>query len=495
MKIRYVGDFRPGVIAGEGVIGAIMFPYNVAIEVPEALMEYGILESLDFEAADSEASAYTPGPAVTKRFVKVRSDTGTLEDEFGNPVEVTGTGGDGTPGSKQYRGTTAPPGGTGIVGDFYLRTTTYDYYEKTGASTWTLVGNFKGVAGTNGTNGTNGLSAPWNVSFSLTGLDDDSAANAAEVPFTRGATIASARVNVPDGSVGRDLIVAVAKNPRTSPVQAFTGTNRPTVTAQTGRKAKSTGAAAGGSALVDGDNLGVYLAQTPAALPLAGGTAYVGNQSGTATISFAIPSDATRGEVMFFLLRQQAAGATYSALTTGLYLVGLPRTNTGASTTHTVFAYRVPDTGTIPATVTCTSSSTVFAHYARTRWPDLDPRTGDSAFVVAQAPATMATAATAWTNPAIDPPRIEDPLDDSRLTAIYFGIGDASSGTRTFGTGVTSLLGTNNFAVGYKVIGQSQAQVPAVTNSGPSDKTTGFTVLVAAKPTGPVVITVELTPA
>jgi len=53
----------------------------------------------------------------------------------------------GAPGEKWFTGTGAPAGATGIVGDLYLDSNG-DYYEKTGASAWTLRGSLKGAAST-----------------------------------------------------------------------------------------------------------------------------------------------------------------------------------------------------------------------------------------------------------------------------------------------------------------------------------------------------------
>jgi hypothetical protein len=46
-----------------------------------------------------------------------------------------------------YSGSSAPPAGTGVIGDWYLNTGTGDVHEKTGASTWTLRGNIRGPSG------------------------------------------------------------------------------------------------------------------------------------------------------------------------------------------------------------------------------------------------------------------------------------------------------------------------------------------------------------
>jgi hypothetical protein len=70
------------------------------------------------------------------------------------------TGPAGTPGEKWFTGAGAPAGGTGIVGDWYIDTATYDFYEKTGASAWTLRGNFKGATGNTGLTGADGPQGP-----------------------------------------------------------------------------------------------------------------------------------------------------------------------------------------------------------------------------------------------------------------------------------------------------------------------------------------------
>src|SRR5690606_24273307 len=61
---------------------------------------------------------------------------------------TNGTNGlNGVDGSKWFNGTSNPASGTGVVGDWYVNTSTWNVYEKTGASTWTLRGNIKGAQG------------------------------------------------------------------------------------------------------------------------------------------------------------------------------------------------------------------------------------------------------------------------------------------------------------------------------------------------------------
>lgn len=65
----------------------------------------------------------------------------------GSPGPTGSQGPPGAAGEKWFTGTGAPAGATGAVGDWYLDQAAGDYYEKTGASAWTLRGNLKGPAG------------------------------------------------------------------------------------------------------------------------------------------------------------------------------------------------------------------------------------------------------------------------------------------------------------------------------------------------------------
>lgn len=61
----------------------------------------------------------------------------------------------GTPGSVWYSGAGAPGGGTGINGDYYLRTSNDDVYFKS-AGSWAVIGNVKGSTGATGAAGATG---------------------------------------------------------------------------------------------------------------------------------------------------------------------------------------------------------------------------------------------------------------------------------------------------------------------------------------------------
>jgi hypothetical protein len=56
-------------------------------------------------------------------------------------------GSDGAPGSVWYEGTTVPSAGIGVDGDYYLRTTTGDYYQKASGSWGSPIGNLTGPTG------------------------------------------------------------------------------------------------------------------------------------------------------------------------------------------------------------------------------------------------------------------------------------------------------------------------------------------------------------
>lgn len=70
------------------------------------------------------------------------------------PPGANGT--NGTNGATWLSGTTVPSTGLGVVGDFYLRTTTQDVYKKTGEAIWSLEVNIKGSTGATGESGKEG---------------------------------------------------------------------------------------------------------------------------------------------------------------------------------------------------------------------------------------------------------------------------------------------------------------------------------------------------
>lgn len=75
-------------------------------------------------------------------------------------LNIRGT--QGLAGSRQYAGAGAPNSGLGVDGDFYLQAPGNNYYNKA-AGAWTLVANFSGAAGTNGNVTYSGSTAPSNA--------------------------------------------------------------------------------------------------------------------------------------------------------------------------------------------------------------------------------------------------------------------------------------------------------------------------------------------
>jgi hypothetical protein len=69
-------------------------------------------------------------------------------------------GADGAAGSRIYSGTGAPAGGSYLIGDWYLNDANGDWYEKTGASAWTLRDNLTGPQGSQGIQGIQGIQGP-----------------------------------------------------------------------------------------------------------------------------------------------------------------------------------------------------------------------------------------------------------------------------------------------------------------------------------------------
>jgi hypothetical protein len=101
-------------------------------------------------------------------YEKTADTTWTQRTNITGPAGATGSQGPagapgsqgpaGTPGEKWFTGSGAPSGATGIVGDWYLDSANGDYYEKTGASAWTLRGNLRGPQGATGPQGNPGPS-------------------------------------------------------------------------------------------------------------------------------------------------------------------------------------------------------------------------------------------------------------------------------------------------------------------------------------------------
>lgn len=83
-----------------------------------------------------------------------------ISAEWDNVGLIRGPQGDAGPsgiaGAKWYDQSGTPASALGAIGDFFINRTTGDYYEKTGASTWTPRGSIKGPQGAQGIQGATG---------------------------------------------------------------------------------------------------------------------------------------------------------------------------------------------------------------------------------------------------------------------------------------------------------------------------------------------------
>lgn len=123
-----------------------------------------------------EAASVVSGAVVSGNLILTKQNGTTIN--AGSVVGPTGpTGSAGVVGSIWRTGAVAASGATaGVVGDFYLNTANGDYYEKTGASVYTLRGNLTGPAGSSGSGGGSSI---LNTNFPVTigvALSDESTA-------------------------------------------------------------------------------------------------------------------------------------------------------------------------------------------------------------------------------------------------------------------------------------------------------------------------------
>ncbi len=128
----------------------------------------GSLLSADFQAGQLPAgpqgergpqgSAGLPGPKGDAGAKGDKGDTGA-QGATGTqgPKGDTGSQGlqglPGTPGSKWWTAPGAPPAATGVVGDYFLRGDTGEYFEKTGPTIWSGRGSLRGPTGATGPQG------------------------------------------------------------------------------------------------------------------------------------------------------------------------------------------------------------------------------------------------------------------------------------------------------------------------------------------------------
>jgi hypothetical protein len=74
----------------------------------------------------------------------------------GDKGDTGDAGSAGASGLSLHVGTGAPGSGLGVVGDSYIDGASFNFYSKTGVSSWTLIGNIKGTAGAAGAAGVDG---------------------------------------------------------------------------------------------------------------------------------------------------------------------------------------------------------------------------------------------------------------------------------------------------------------------------------------------------
>lgn len=80
------------------------------------------------------------------------------------PAGTNGTNGtNGTDGAQWLNGTVNPTSGQGVVGDWFINTTSQDVFKKTNSTTWTLQVNIKGAPGATGATGAPGATGAQGV--------------------------------------------------------------------------------------------------------------------------------------------------------------------------------------------------------------------------------------------------------------------------------------------------------------------------------------------
>jgi hypothetical protein len=105
-------------------------------------------------------TAHTSGVFATDlaaaKWVVIADFSTPLAAYIASQIAVTTSGPAGADGLTLLNGAGAPAGGTGVNGDFYIRTSNWTIYGPKAAGAWGAGTSLVGAAGTNGTNGTNG---------------------------------------------------------------------------------------------------------------------------------------------------------------------------------------------------------------------------------------------------------------------------------------------------------------------------------------------------
>lgn len=229
-------DIDSELAAGAGTItvDAADLQLVAALDAYPALQRSGATESPPPVAYRAETPLVTrPIPATAGLVPTLQADGSWVAQ----PQTGGDGGGTGTPGSRWYNGAGTPIAATGIVGDWYLNTTNGDVYEKTGASAWTLRLNITGPQGTAGSPGAAGAAgSKWYSGSSTpaagTGVVGDWYLNTttADVSEKTGASAWTTRLNIKgpagagaavQGAVGDRLLTLGSQ---ATPVTATTAT-------------------------------------------------------------------------------------------------------------------------------------------------------------------------------------------------------------------------------------------------------------------------------
>lgn len=108
-------------------------------------------------ASDGNVLDYFINTTTYDYFKKTNSTTWISLGNIKGATGASGTNGiNGTNGATWLNGSGVPSTGLGSINDYYLNNTTSDYYQKTGSTTWSLLGSFKGLTGATGATGSTG---------------------------------------------------------------------------------------------------------------------------------------------------------------------------------------------------------------------------------------------------------------------------------------------------------------------------------------------------
>jgi hypothetical protein len=103
-------------------------------------------------------------------YLKASGSWGVIANIKGTTGTAGSNGTNGTNGSTWFSGSGAPAGGTGVNGDYYLRTDTDAIYSKAAGSWSVLIASIKGDTGSTGSNGSTGPAPAGQLFLSAAGM-------------------------------------------------------------------------------------------------------------------------------------------------------------------------------------------------------------------------------------------------------------------------------------------------------------------------------------